>query len=100
MQNLEENHLTFKKYSNDGQLIYCWTMDKINHHNQIVWIMNHFFVNPNYPFKTILENEIPIIVNVATETNHQIWPLDPAVIAYFSKNKNLKKIWYHKPAKI
>ena len=58
MFNLEDSHQCFEKHDDHGTLISRWTMDKIKRNDSTVWVMNHFFVNPNSNLEEILEKEM------------------------------------------
>lgn len=97
MFNLEDSHQCFEKHDDHGTLISRWTMDKIKRNDSTVWVMNHFFVNPNSNLEEILEKEMPTILLLAQKSGYPIWPLDPIVIDYFEKHPEFHKIWYHRP---
>lgn len=99
MFNPNDPHQFFETYDDNDVLISRWTMDKIKRKDGTVWVMNHFFINPNYDLEKALSEEMQTALLIAHETGLKIWPLDPAVIAYFKAHAEFHKIWYHQPYK-
>ncbi|WEV38310.1 hypothetical protein OZX58_06140 [Lactobacillus sp. ESL0680] len=98
MYSINDPHQFFKIYDDDDILICHWTMDKVERQDGTVWVMNHFFINPAADSKQILAEQMSIALKIAQESQRPIWPLDPLIIAYFSKHPEFNEIWYHKPA--
>lgn len=97
MLNLKKKHQSFGLKAKNGTLICHWTMDKIKRPEGPVWVMNHFFINPQYDLMQALDKEMPLALSLAKESSCPVWPLDPAVINYFSQHPQYDKIWYHRP---
>lgn len=97
MFDLNNPHQTFQVKDDNKHLICRWSMDKINRKTGPVWVMNHFFINPNINSKQILHDQMKIVMQIAQESQIPVWPLDPQIITYFSQHLKFTKIWYHKP---
>ncbi|MDF7639618.1 hypothetical protein PT285_09420 [Lactobacillus sp. ESL0791] len=99
MFSIDDPHQFFEEYDDDDVLICRWTMDKIKRKDGEVWVMNHFFINPSYEKKQqeVLAHRMETALLIAKESKIKIWPLDPMIIAYFSKHPKFDKYWYHKP---
>lgn len=97
MFDINKSHPSFEDHDDNNVLTSSWTMDKIKRNDGTVWVMNHFFINPNSNLEAALAKEMPTALSVAQESDYPIWPLDPIVIDYFEKHPEFHKIWYHRP---
>lgn len=97
MFNPNDPHQFFETYDDNNVLVCRWTMDQIKRKDGKVWVMNHFFVNPKFDLEKVLADEMQTALLIAKETGLKIWPLDPAVIAYFQAHHEFQQIWYHRP---
>lgn len=88
----------FATYDDDGSLICHWSLDLIQRKDQQVWVMNHLFISPAVDFDQQLAAEMKTLQLFGQKSNDPIWPLDPAVIAYFKGHPDFHKFWYHAPA--
>ena len=98
MFNVDDPHQFFREDDDNGEMVYSWTMDKIERKDATVWIMNHFFVNPKMDSKKILHDQMKIVMFIAQKSHLPVWPLDPLVINYFNEHPDFESIWYHKPS--
>ncbi len=97
MFNVNDPHQFFQAEDDNGVIISRWTMDKCKRKDGEVWVMNHFFINPNMNKDQVLAEEMRTAMFIAQESNLPIWPLDPQVIDYFGEHPEFAKIWYHRP---
>lgn len=97
MFNVDDPHQFFQINDDNDVMICRWTMDKIARKDGAVWLMNHFFINPDANKAEILDVEMKKAMFIAQETKIPIWPLDPMIIEYFAEHPEFSKIWYHKP---
>lgn len=98
MFNPNDPHQFFETYDDNDVLTCRWTMDQIQRQDGSVWVMNHFFVNPQCDLTKTLDREMPTLLIIARDSGLPVWPLDPLVITYFKKHPQYQKIWYHQPA--
>lgn len=91
MFSIENSHQFFKNYDEHQQLTSSWTMDKIRRKDQTVWVMNHFFINPNCDLNQELTTEMITGKHIAEKSGYPIWPLDPQVINYFKSGRIYNK---------
>jgi len=98
MFNVDDPHQFFREDDDNGEMVYSWTMDKIERKDATVWIMNHFFVNPKMDSKKILHDQMKIVMFIAQKSHLPVWPLDPLVINYFNDHPDFESIWYHQPS--
>lgn len=97
MFDIANPHQFFQTNDDDNVMICRWTMDKIDRQDGQVWVMNHFFINPNANKVQILDKEMGTAIDIAQKSNLPIWPLDPMIIDYFAEHPEFANIWYHKP---
>lgn len=97
MFSIHDPHQFFETDDDDGQIICRWTMDRIKRSDGPVWVMNHFFINPKFDLSKALAAEMPTALYIAQKSGYPIWPLDPAVIKFFSEHAAYQKVWYHRP---
>lgn len=100
MFDIHNPHQFFETYDDHHLFASRYTIDLINRKDGKVWIMNHFFVNPEKDFNQELAKEMPKLQLIAQKSGYPIWPLDPGVIAYFKEHSEYYSIWYHKPFQI
>ena len=55
MFDINKSHLSFEDHDDSNVLTSSWTMDKIKRNDGTVWVMNHFFINPNSNLEEALE---------------------------------------------
>lgn len=98
MFNSAETQQDFKYFSENKELICHFCLDKIQHHEDSVWIMNAFFVNPNFSGQDLINQYLVPVLDQMLVENEKIWPLDPAIIAFLRNTPKYQTIWYQKPA--
>lgn len=89
--NKQDTHQIFTIKNEEDILLSSVTLDKIARKDSNVWIMNHFFINPQLNSKDLLEKQMQKVWQLAQETNLPIWPLDPMIIDYFTRILNFTK---------
>lgn len=97
MFDINDPHQDFKTYDDNNVFENAWTMDKIKRKDGPVWVMNHFFVNPDFDLEQELDQEMPTALLIAKKSHILVWPLDPIVIRYFKTHPDFHSIWYHAP---
>lgn len=95
--NKQDTHQIFTIKNEEDILLSSVTLDKIARKDSNVWIMNHFFINPQFNSQDLLEKQMQKVWQLAQETNLPIWALDPMIIDYFTQHPQFHKIWYHRP---
>ncbi|GAB3190318.1 hypothetical protein GCM10027259_61720 [Micromonospora palomenae] len=70
--NKQDAHQIFTIKNEEDILLSSVTLDKIARKDSNVWIMNHFFINPQFNSKDLLEKQMQKVWQLAQETEAEI----------------------------